>query len=110
MLLGFHQLALDDHLGRNTGMVHARLPQHVLAAHALEANHDVLKRVVERVAHVQRTGYVRRRDHDAEAIGAGLGTRACTKRVFFVPLLGDTWVDGCGIVGLIKHFGANFGE
>ena len=47
-------------------MVGAGLPQHVLAAHALEAAQDVLQRVVERVAHVQGTGHVRRRDHDGE--------------------------------------------
>ena len=41
------------------------LPQHVLPAHALEAAQDVLQRVVERVAHVQRAGHVRRRDDDA---------------------------------------------
>ena len=35
--LAFGQLALDDHLRGDAGMVHARLPQHVLAAHALEA-------------------------------------------------------------------------
>ncbi len=34
-------------------MVHARLPQHVLAAHALEPHQHVLKRVVERVPHVK---------------------------------------------------------
>ncbi len=48
-LLPLHQLALDDHLRRDAGMVGARLPQHVLAAHALEADQDVLDGVVERV-------------------------------------------------------------
>ena len=37
MDLPLHQLALDHHLRGDAGMVHARLPQHVLAAHALEA-------------------------------------------------------------------------
>ena len=41
-----------------------------LPAHALEAAQDVLQRVVERVAHVQRAGDVRRRDDD------GVGLRA----------------------------------
>ena len=35
-----------------------------LAAHALEADQDVLQRVVERMADVQRAGDVRRRDDD----------------------------------------------
>ena len=69
-LLALHQLALDHHLGRDAGMVGAGLPQHVLAAHALEAAQDVLQRVVERVAHVQRAGDVRRRDDDAVGLGA----------------------------------------
>ncbi len=65
-LLAFHQLALDHHLGRDAGMVGAGLPQHVAAAHALEPAQDVLQRVVERVAHMQRAGHVRRRDHDGK--------------------------------------------
>ena len=52
-LLPFHQLALDHHLRGDAGMVGARLPEHVLAAHALEAAQNVLQRVVERVAHMQ---------------------------------------------------------
>ena len=47
------QLALDDQLGGDAGMVGARLPQHVLAAHALEAGQNVLQRVVEGVADMQ---------------------------------------------------------
>ena len=64
-LLPLHQLALDHHLGGDAGVVGAGLPQHVLAAHALEAAQDVLQRVVERMAHVQRAGDVGRRDDDA---------------------------------------------
>ena len=68
-LLPLHQLPLDHHLGRDAGMVGAGLPQHVAAAHALEAAEDVLQRVVERVAHMQRARHVRRRDHDGERRG-----------------------------------------
>ncbi len=64
-LLALGKLALDHHLRGDAGMVHARLPQHVLAAHALEADQNVLQRVVERVAHMQRAGDVRRRNDDA---------------------------------------------
>ena len=64
-LLALHQLALDHGLRGDAGVVGAGLPQHVLAAHALEAAQDVLQRVVERVAHVQRAGHVGRRDDDA---------------------------------------------
>ncbi len=52
-LLALHQLPLDHHLRGDAGMVGARLPQHVLAAHALETAQDVLQRVVERMAHMQ---------------------------------------------------------
>ena len=74
-LLPLHEHALDDHLRRDAGMVDARLPQHVASVHAPIAAQDVLKRVVERVAHMQIAGDVRRRNHDAKrlrrrAIGA----------------------------------------
>ena len=69
-LLPLHHLALDHHLGGDAGMVGARLPEHVAAAHALEADQDVLERVVERVAHVERAGDVRRRDDDRVGLGA----------------------------------------
>ena len=70
-LLPLHQLALDHHLRGDAGMVGAGLPQHVAAAHALEADEHVLQRVVEGVAHMQRAGDVRRRDDDGE------GPRPC---------------------------------
>src|SRR5215469_11617530 len=52
-LLPLHQLTLDNHLRRDAGVVGARLPEHVLAAHAFEAAQDILERVVERMAHMQ---------------------------------------------------------
>ena len=60
------QFALDDHLGRDPGMVRARLPERVIALHALPADQHVLQRVVERVAHMQRARDIGRRDHDAK--------------------------------------------
>ena len=59
------ELALDHHLRGDAGMVGAGLPQHVAPAHALEADQDVLQRVVERVAHVQGAGDVGRRNDEA---------------------------------------------
>src|SRR5262250_2514451 len=53
------------------GMDHAGLPQHVLAAHALETAEDVLQRVVKRVAHMQRAGDIGRRNDDAVQLGPG---------------------------------------
>lgn len=106
--LALHQLALDDHLGGDARMVHARLPQHVLAAHPLEADHDVLQRVVERVAHVQRTGHVRWRNDDREGFRARLGVGAGAESVGLVPGLGDPRFYFCGIVGLFEHFLTRF--
>ena len=42
-LLPLHQLPLDHHLGRDAGVIGARLPQHVAAAHPLEAAENVLQ-------------------------------------------------------------------
>src|SRR5262249_59757120 len=68
-LLPFHELALDHRLSGDAGMVHARLPQHVLAAHALETAENVLQRVVERVAHMTRARDIGRRNDDAGRVG-----------------------------------------
>ena len=70
-LLAFHQLPLDDHLRRDAGVIRARLPQHVLAPHALEAAENILQRIVERMAHMQVAGDIRRRNDDGESLGAG---------------------------------------
>ena len=78
-LLALHQLPLDHHLGGDAGMIGAGLPQHVAAAHALEADEHVLQRVVERVAHMQRAGHVRRRDDDGEGPRAGPSGRPAAK-------------------------------
>ena len=60
------QQPLHHHLRGDAGMVGARLPQHVAAAHALEADEDVLDGVVEGMPHVQRARDVGRRDDDGD--------------------------------------------
>ena len=62
-LLG--QLALDHVLGGDARVVHAGQPQRDVALHPAPPDQRVDQRVVERVAHVQGAGHVRRRDHDA---------------------------------------------
>ena len=52
-------------------MVGARLPEHILAAHALEAGQDVLQRVVEGVADMQPPGDIGRRNDDGEGFCFG---------------------------------------
>src|SRR5262249_62320247 len=79
------QLLLDDVLGRDAGMVVPGLPERVEAPHAMPADEAVLHRAVERVAHVELTRDVGRRDADHECLGqlragglrsAGAGTGA----------------------------------
>ena len=97
------KLALDDHLRRDAGMVGAGLPEHVLAAQALEAAEHVLERVVERVAHMQRAGDVRRRNHDAIGLGAGGRTPARLEGLRLVPGLADPGLDGGRFESLVHH-------
>ena len=67
------QLAFGHHLGRNARMVGTGLPERVEALHPLPADQDILQCVVERVPHMQRTGDIRGRDHDAIGRRTGLG-------------------------------------
>ena len=69
------QLALDDHLRRDAGVVRARLPERVAAAHSVVARERVHDRVLQRVTHVQRAGHVRRRNHDAVRLAAARGRK-----------------------------------
>ena len=62
--LALGELAFDDELRGDAGVIGARLPEHVLAAHALEAGERVLQRVVQRVPDMEVAGDVRRRDDD----------------------------------------------
>jgi hypothetical protein len=63
------ELAFDDDLGGDAGVVGAGLPQRVVAAHAVVARERVHDRLVEAVPHVQRAGDVGRRQQDAEGGG-----------------------------------------
>ncbi len=51
MQLFFHHV-----LGRYTGMVGSRHPQHLVAAHTFPATQDILQTVVQGMPHVQDTG------------------------------------------------------
>ena len=63
------EVALDHHLGGDAGMVGADHPQRVLALHPRVADQDVLQRIVERMADVERAGDVGRRHDDGEGLG-----------------------------------------
>ena len=58
------QLPFDDVLRGDAGVIRARHPEHAEAVHSFVAAQDILQRIVERMAHVQRTGDIRRRNHD----------------------------------------------
>ena len=60
------QLAFDHVLGGDAGMVRARHPQGVVAAHAVVAHQEVLQGVVQGMADVEHAGDVGRRDDDGE--------------------------------------------
>ena len=108
MQLPFGQLALHHHLRSDAGMIESGLPEHVEAAHALQAHQNVLQRVVERVAHVQRAGDVRRRNDDGERVLARLLAGACGKRLRIVPSLGDARLDVRRFECLFQHDPTSF--
>ena len=72
-LLG--ELALHHVLGGDAGVVHAGQPQGVVALHPAAPDQRVHQRVVERVADVQGTGDVRRRDDDGVRGGVRVRVR-----------------------------------
>ncbi len=102
-LLPLHQLPLDHHLGRDAGVIGARLPQHVAAAHPLETAEDVLQGVVERVPHMQRAGHVRRRDHDGERPRVAALRAPGLERAALLPDAGHAAFDIGGLVVLLDH-------
>ncbi len=102
-LLALHQLALDDHLRRNAGVIGARLPQDVLAPHAPIAAENVLQRVIERMAHMQRAGHVRRRNDDAEWLSLGAFRPAGAEGARRLPLRPDAALDDAGVERLLHH-------
>ncbi len=90
------QLPLDDHLCRDAGVVGARLPQRVVAVHAVLARQRVHQRVLERVPHVQRAGDVRRRNYD----GVRLATAGRCEPTVRLPALVETLLDFPRVVSL----------
>ena len=103
MDLPLHELTFHHHLGGDARMVHARLPQHVPAAHALEAAQDVLDRVVQRVAHMKRAGDVRRRNDDRVGNGVAAILAPGLEGLRLVPAGGNSRLDGGGIERLVHH-------
>src|SRR4029453_10146105 len=93
------QLTLDDHLGRDTRMIGARLPQRRESAPAMPGCERVHERVLESMAHVQRAGDIRRRQHDAVRLAV---TAWCESSGSF-PTVVDPALDVAGSVGLVHE-------
>ncbi|MDT4832057.1 hypothetical protein FQZ97_655940 [compost metagenome] len=81
------QLALHHDLRGDAGVVGARYPDRVGAGHAVVAREAVHDGLVERVAHVQRAGHIRRRQLDRERGCAGLGHPGAAETRFAVAAL-----------------------
>jgi hypothetical protein len=62
----FEKPPLDHRLSGDTRVIRTRHPQRVEALHPLHADEDVLQRVIERVAKMQRAGYVWRWNDNAK--------------------------------------------
>ena len=94
------KLALDHHLRRDPGMVHARLPERVAAALAAVAGQYVLQRVVERMAHVEAAGDVGRRHHHAPGLSpAGASGESAAA----LPEIVETALELGRPIGLVQH-------
>ena len=89
------QFAFNHHLGCDTGVVAAYLPEGVTALHAFEAGERVHDGVLERVAHVEAAGNIGWRDGDAERFAFAGGTEVPFGFPVFVPLALDVfWLVG----------------
>ena len=99
------QLALDDHLRGDAGVVEAGLPEHVEAPHPVPAGEDVHQRVVEGVAHVQAAGDVRRRQQDREGLGPGPRVGAGAEGIGRLPGGADRGLGRGGVEGLFHGHG-----
>ena len=93
------QLALDQHLGGDTGVIGARQPENIASAHPLPAHRDVDLRGLEHVPHVQRASHVGRRDHQREH-GSRRGS-VSFEQTLADPPLGPRWFNLRGIVGFL---------
>ena len=97
------QLALDDDLRGDAGVVGAGHPVGVVAAHAVVADQRVHQRLLEGVAHVQRAGDVGRRQLDAVGGRAAVAAGANQPRGF--PARIPAALDRVRIEALVQRHG-----
>ena len=108
LVLPRFQLAFDDHLRGDPGVVGADHPQCILAAQPLIADHHVLQRVVERMADMQAARYVGRRVDDGK--GLRVGPFRAEQAIAF-PMLVPLRLDRGGVESLGEFgIGGRFGH
>ncbi|OPZ05246.1 MAG: hypothetical protein BWZ08_02540 [candidate division BRC1 bacterium ADurb.BinA292] len=90
------QPALHHVLRRDAGVIRPRHPQRVAPLHSPPARQDVLQRVVQCVADVQKARYVGRWDDDRVRLGGRLGPRFIQPP--FVPPIKDRRLDRMRII------------
>src|SRR5438067_581203 len=95
------ELALDHDLRGDSGVIGADHPVGVVAAHAVVADERVHQGLLERVAHVQRAGDVRRRQLDA--VGRRLVIAVAEVAARF-PALVAALFDCRGVEALVEHY------
>ena len=100
------QVLLDRVLGRDAGVVVAGLEEDVEALHPLHAHDRVAERELERVAHVQLAGDVRRRVRVDEGGAGRIGIGVV--ETLFLPGLLPALLDALGLVERV-HGGGFYG-
>ena len=103
-LAGGGQPTLDHHLCGDARVILTGLPERVKPLHPVPAHKDVLKRVVEGMAHVQRAGDIRRRDHHREML-VPPRVRAGLKGALGFPIGVDAAFRLGGVEGLFECHG-----
>ena len=83
-------------------MIGARYPERRISLHSFPADEDVLQRFVERMAHMELTGYVGRRNN--YSIRFFLLIDFGMKIIFFKPKCICPVLNECRIINLLKLF------
>ena len=94
------QLPFDYILGGNASMVHAGHPERIASLHTSPADQNILKGIIQRMADMERTGHVRRWDHDGIGL-SGIG-RVGVKQPGVDPVLIPAIFDVMRAIGLIE--------
>ena len=83
---GLGQFTLDHHLRRNAGVIGANLPQHIMPAHPVPADQNILQRVVKGMPHMQGSGDIWWWDHDRKRLGSRPRIRPRAPHLLINPL------------------------